>query len=136
MVHRIRDSIRLGWLLLVGVLLLGCGSIRPASISNANGTVRSIWSNPGASLPAGHRTLVDADSSGWILTESFVGDTLTLSRISLIDGSLLGSFTIDTAVQGYAGAGISSDGSGRLWITYGHRLTRFDEASKTSVAWK
>ncbi len=127
---------RLGGLLIVtAIAVSGCGSVPVGGgPHSATGQTGSIWAN-GVMLPAGYRVALAADDAGWILTKPFQDDTLQLSKVSPADGSILMTATVDTNVQGFSGAGLASDGASHIWISYGQRIMRFDEASASVTVW-
>jgi len=126
---------RMAILLLPVMGIVACGSPIEGDKSTLTSQPESIWANGGALLPAGHRTVLVADGSGWILSMPFVDDALQLAKISASDGSLLKSTTIDGAVHGYAGAGLAADAGSHLWITYAREIVRFDELTGTLLTW-
>ena len=116
-------------------LMLACGSpvISPAGVEVSPAS--SVWSNAGVMLAAGHRAAITAFDAGWVLTQPFTDNTLTLTEFSLKDGSQMASTMVDQDVGAYSGAGLASDNSGNLWITYTTRLVRYTTANGQFARW-
>src|SRR5579864_56324 len=139
-VSQVLTRINRGWprlfICVAALVPFACGA---ASIGNHAATVAnqpaSIWSNAGATLPSGHRVAIATDGNGWVLTQPFVNNELDLSKVSLKDGSLLGTYLVDNKVDGFSSAGLTADSVGHLWITYGSRVVRFDELSGAVTNW-